>query len=109
VPSRSTRSLGISINVIANTGQRNITWTWFSVSVFSTWFIGEFGWALAWYFELYLGLAVVTVLLGAAVLFTHQGRLPVVALVSLGLVIATWRFLEGALMVTVWSIGGFAP
>ncbi len=89
--------------------RRNVMWALFSVSIVAAWLLGERGWMLHWQLEAQLRLALVTVVLGAMVIRTHERRSVAATVVGIGLLIGNWRFVEFAAMIAIWSIRGYAP
>ena len=108
LPPTAADRLGISLMALGTT-RRNVMWALFSVSVMAAWLLGERGWMLHWWLEACRGLALVTVILGAMVIRIHERRVVAAVLVGVGLIIGNWRLLEGAAMIAIWSIRGFAP
>jgi hypothetical protein len=88
---------------------RYIAWLCFAVSITAAWLLAEYGWMLAWYHAGMIAFALVTVCLAVWVLASSSRKRIALPFVGVGLIVGNWRVLEGALMIAIWSIRGFAP
>ena len=86
-----------------------IPWLGFAVSCLAAVCFAAFGWMVGWYQNGQLALLLVTVAFAAWAVASSSRKGRAFSVAALGVAGANWRLVEGAAMVAIWSVRGFAP
>jgi hypothetical protein len=87
----------------------SIAWLLFVASVVLASLFASFAWMLSWYVAGMLALLLVMIGAGVGVLTFASRTLRSFALVGVGLLVGNWALVQMAAMMTIWSMGRFAP